>query len=78
MQQINEFNAVLIKNGYYINNSENSKTYDPHRLYATILDYILFKLSNKTNLKRSDKCVALSNLNIYYTWISIKKVILKQ
>ena len=27
------------------------------------------------NLKRSDKCVALSNLGIYYTWKKIKKVI---
>ena len=45
--------------------SENSKTSDPHRL--------LLKLSDKMNLKRSDKYVALSNLNIYYTWKNIKK-----
>ena len=40
-------------------NSENSKTYDPHRL--------LLNLTDKTNLKRSDKYVALLDLNIYYT-----------
>ena len=46
-------------------NSENSKTSDPHRL--------LLNLSDKINLKRSDKYVALSNLSIYYTWKNIKK-----
>ena len=46
-------------------NSEDSKTSDPHRL--------LLSLSNKTDLKRSDKYVALSNLTIYYTWKNIKK-----
>ena len=40
-------------------NSENSKISDPRR--------ILINLSDKTNLKRSDKYVALSNLSIYYT-----------
>ena len=37
-------------------NSGNSKTTDPHRL--------LLNLTNKTNLKRSDKYVTLSNLSI--------------
>ena len=46
-------------------NSENSKTSDPHRL--------LLNLSDKINLKRSDKYLALSNLSIYYTWKNIKK-----
>ena len=46
-------------------NSGNSKTSDPHRL--------LLNLSDKINLKRSDKYVALSNLSIYYTWKNIKK-----
>ena len=40
-------------------NSENSKTSDLHRL--------LLNLSDKINLKRSDKYVALSNLSICYT-----------
>ena len=40
--------------------SENSKTSDPHRL--------LVNLSDKINLKRSDKHVALLNLSIYYIW----------
>ena len=46
-------------------NSENSETSDPHRL--------LLSLSDKTNLKRSNKYVALSNLSIYYIWINFKK-----
>ena len=46
-------------------NYENSETSDRHRL--------LLNLSDKTNLKRSDKYVALSNLSIYYTWKNIKK-----
>ena len=46
-------------------NYEKSKKSDPHRL--------LLNLSDKINLKRSDKYVALSNLSIYYTWKNIKK-----
>ena len=47
-----------------LKNSRNSKTSDPHRL--------LLNLTDKTNLKRSDKYVSLSNLSIYYTWKNIK------
>ena len=36
-------------------NSGNSKTSDPHRL--------ILNLTDKINLKRIDKCVALSNRN---------------
>ena len=46
-------------------NSENSKTSDPQRL--------LINITYRINLKKSDKYVALSNLNIYYTWKNIKK-----
>ena len=46
-------------------NSGNSKSSDTHRL--------LLNLSDKINLKRNDKYVALSNLGIYYTWKNIKK-----
>ena len=46
-------------------NSKNSGTSDPHKL--------LLNLTDKTNSKRSDKQVALSNLGIYYTWKNIKK-----
>ena len=46
-------------------NSENSKTSDPYIL--------LLNLTDKRNLKRNDKYVALSNLRIYYTWKNIKK-----
>ena len=41
-------------------NSKNSKTSDPHRL--------LLNLTDKIDLRRKDKYIALSNLNIYYTW----------
>ena len=47
-------------------NSENSKTSDPRRL--------LLNISDKINLKRSDKYVALSNLTIYYTCKNIKQL----
>ena len=40
-------------------NSKNSQTSDLHRL--------LLKLTDKINLNRSDKYVALSNLSLYYT-----------
>ena len=46
-------------------NSENSETSDPNRLLLSVTD--------KINLKRSDKYVALSNLSIYYTWKNIKR-----
>ena len=46
-------------------NSGNNKTSNLHRL--------LLNLSDKINLKRSDKYVALSNLIIYYSWTNIKK-----
>ena len=44
--------------------SKNSGTSDSHRL--------LLNLTHKINLKRSDKYVALSNLNIYCRWKNIK------
>ena len=44
-------------------NSENSKTSDLHRLYLT----------DKIDLRRKDKYIALLNLSIYYTWKYIKK-----
>ena len=46
-------------------NYENSKTSGPRRL--------LLNLTDKTNLKRIDKYVALTNLSIYYTLKNIKK-----
>ena len=45
--------------------SENSKTSGPHRL--------LLNLSDKINLKRSDKYVFLSILKVHYAWKNIKK-----
>ena len=45
--------------------SENSKTSDPHRL--------LLNLTDKIDLRRKDKYIALSNLSIYYTWRNMKK-----
>ena len=46
-------------------NSENSRTYDLHRL--------LFNISDKIDPKRIDNRVALSNLHIYSRWKHIKK-----
>ena len=46
-------------------NSKNGKISDPQRL--------LLNFSEKIDLKRSDKYVALSNLSIYHTWKNIKK-----
>ena len=45
-------------------NSENSKMSDPHRLSLNLTD--------KTDLRWKDKCIALLNLSIYYTWKNIK------
>ena len=46
-------------------NSENSKTSESHRL--------LLNLTDKIDLRRKDKYIALSNLSIYYTWKNIKR-----
>ena len=46
-------------------NSEKSKTSDPHRL--------LLIISDKINLKRSDKYVALPNVSIYNAWKNTKE-----
>ena len=45
-------------------NSENSKTSKPHGL--------ILKLTDKLDLRRGEKIIALSNLSIYYTWKDIK------
>ena len=44
-------------------NSENSKTSKSHIL--------TLNLNNKIDLKRGEKNIALSNINIYYTWRNI-------
>ena len=46
-------------------NSKNSKASDPERL--------IFNLSDKTNLKSSNKYIALSNISMCYTEKNIKK-----
>ena len=46
-------------------NSGKSRALDPHRPLLNVLD--------KINFKRSDKCVALSNLSIYLTLENMKK-----
>ena len=47
-------------------NFENSKTSDPHRLLPNLTD--------KIELRGEDKCIALSNLNIYYILKNINKL----
>ena len=46
-------------------NSENSKTSEHHVL--------VLQLTDKLDLRRGQKTVALSNLSIYYTWKNVKK-----
>ena len=48
-------------------NSENNKTFDPHRL--------MLNLTDKMDLQKGDKRVALSDLSgvLKYTWKNIKK-----
>ena len=45
-------------------NSEKSKTSEPHVL--------ILKLTDKLDLRRGEKSIALSNLSIYYTWKKIE------
>ena len=45
-------------------NSQNTKTFEPHILVP--------KLTDKLDLRRDEKIIALSNLSIYYTWKNIK------
>ena len=45
-------------------NSENTKTSEYHVL--------VLKLTDKLDLRRGQKTVALSNLSIYYTWKNVK------
>ena len=45
-------------------NSENSRTSEYHVL--------ILKLTEKLDLRRGEKSIALSNLSIYYTWKNIK------
>ena len=47
-------------------NSENSKTSEMHVLILKL------KLTDKLDLRRGEKIIALSNLSIYYTWKNIK------
>ena len=46
-------------------NSENTKTSKPHVL--------MLNLTDKIDLRRGEKSIALSNFSIYYTWKNIKK-----
>ena len=46
-------------------NSKNSKISKPHVL--------ILNLTDKIDLRRSEKNIALSNLSISYTWKNIKK-----
>ena len=46
-------------------NTENSKTNEPHKF--------ALNLSQRLDLRSSNKRIALQNLSIYYTWKNIKK-----
>ena len=45
-------------------NSESRKTSEPHVL--------ILKITDKLDLRRCEKIIALSNLSIYYAWKNIK------
>ena len=45
-------------------NLENSKTLEPHVL--------MLKFTDKSDLRRGEKIIALSNLSVYCTWKNIK------
>ena len=60
----NEFNKLSNKMDTIFMNAENSKTSDPHRL--------LLNISDRLDLKTSDKYITLSNLRKYYIWENIK------
>ena len=45
--------------------SENSKTSEPH--------VFILKRTDKLDLRRGEKIIALSNLSIYDTWKNIKR-----
>ena len=45
-------------------NSEKSTTSEPHVL--------VLKLTYKSDLRRGEENVSLSNLSIYYTWKNVK------
>ena len=47
-------------------NSEKSKNFESHVL--------ILKLTDKLDLRRGEKNVALSKLSIYYTWKNIKSL----
>ena len=46
-------------------NTENSKTNESHKF--------VLNLSQRLDLRSSDKLVALQNLSIHYTWKNIRK-----
>ena len=46
-------------------NSENSETSKPHVL--------ILNLTDKLDLRRGEKSIALPNLSVYYTWKTIRK-----
>ena len=54
----------IIKMDTIFVNSENSKTSELHVL--------ILKLTDKLDLRRGEKNIALSNLSIYYTWKNMK------
>ena len=60
MEQVN---ADIKMNSIFMN-SETSKTSEPHVL--------IFNLTDKLDLGRGEKSVALSYLSIYYIWKNIK------
>ena len=51
--------------GTIFRNTENSKTYEPHKF--------VLNLPQRLDLRSSNKHVTLQNLSVYYTWKNIRK-----
>ena len=64
----NEIEQLMLKYKHGNNmNMENSKKNEPHKF--------VFKLSQRLDLRSSNKHVALQSLSIYYTWTNIRKIV---
>ena len=69
----NKMKNKIVQNNYCPNismetifmNTENSKTNEPHKF--------VLNLSQRLDLRVSNKHVALQNLSIYYMWKNIRK-----
>ena len=64
----NEIEQLFLKYKHetILMNTENSKTNEPQKFILNLLQ--------RLDLRSSDKCVALHNLSIFYTWKNIRRI----